>query len=1058
MWIVRLALRRPYTFVVMAMLIVIGGIYSILRMPTDILPEIDIPVVSVVWQYGGLAPDEMEQRFTGFFERGLTTTVNGIEHIESQSLYGVSVTKVFFHPGTKMEMANAQVTAISQTFLKFLPPGTTPPLIVNYSASNVPIIQGSVHSDTLPEQQLYDLTSNVLRTGLATVQGAQMPFPYGGKQRQVMVDIDLPRLYALGLSPNDVSSAVQAQNLILPSGTAKLGNQELLVRLNSSPDAIRELAALPVKTVNGTTITVADVAQVRDGFAPQTSLVRANGRRGVLMTLLKSAGASTLDIASRVRSALPSLLSTLPPEYRMDLMFDQSVFVRAAVAGVVKEGAIAAGLTALMILLFLGSWRSTLIVVTSIPLSILVSFVCLAILGQTVNLMTLGGLSLAVGILVDDATVELENVHRHMAMRKPLTQAILDGAQQIAVPAFVATLCICIVFIPIAFISGAARSLFTPLGMAVVFAMMTSYFLSRTLVPTMVQYLLPPEMGLYTGDSRGRSIVWRVHERFNGVFERLRRAYGGYLDWALRRRRLVAAGFGLFVVASAVTLLPSLGRDFFPSVDAGQIRFHVRAAPGTRIESTESTFTRVEDMVHETIPARELETVIDNIGLPVSGMNLALGDPSMISSADGEVLVQLTEKHHPVQDYVKELRRRFAAEMPEVEVFFLAPDITTQVLNFGLSAPIDVQIVGPMGNNAKDYAIARDLRGAIAGVRGAVDVHLAQVVSQPELRLDVDRTEASQSGLTQRDVANDAFVSLSSSGQVAPNFWLDPKKGISYLVAVQTPQYRLDSMEAIEETPIHLPGSSTPQTLGNLATVHRDATPVNVTHYNAMSTFDVQANVQGTDLGSVSNAVDRIVAEARKTLPRGTSIVVRGQVESMNASFRGLSYGIVAAILLVYLLMVVNFQSWLDPLIILMALPGAIVGILWALFATGTTLSVPALMGAIMSIGVATSNSILMVTFANDRRKEGDDASRAAWLAGITRLRPVLMTALAMILGMLPMSLGLGEGGEQNAPLGRAVIGGLVVATFTTLFFVPVVYSAWRKLPARAAALQGARS
>ena len=1058
MWIVRLALRRPYTFVVMAMLIALSGVYSILRMPTDILPEIDIPVISVVWQYGGLPPDEMEQRFTGFFERLLTTTTNSIEHIESQSLYGVSVTKVFFHPGTKMEMANAQVTASGQTFLKFLPPGATPPLIVNYSASNVPILQGSVHSDTLSEQQLFDLTSNVLRTGLATVQGAQMPFPYGGKQRQVMVDLDLPRLYALGLSPNDVSNAVQAQNLILPSGTAKLGKQELLIRLNSSPDAVRDLATLPVKTVNGSTITIGDVAEVRDGFAPQTSLVRANGRRGVLMTLLKSAGSSTLDIASRVRSLLPSLLTTLPPEYRIDLLFDQSVFVRGAIAGVVKEGGIAAALTGLMILLFLGSWRSTLIVVTSIPLSILVSFVCLAAFGQTINLMTLGGLSLAVGILVDDATVELENVHRHMAMRKPIVDAILDGAKQIAVPAFVATLCICIVFVPIVFLSGAARSLFTPLGLAVVFAMMTSYFLSRTLVPTMMQYLLGKEVGLYTGEARGRSVIWRVHERFNGGFERLRRLYGGYLDWALHHRRLVAVVFGVFVVSSGVLLVPNLGRDFFPSVDAGQIRFHVRAAPGTRIEETESTFMKVEDLVRETIPARELETVIDNIGLPVSGINLTLGDPSMISSADGEVLVQLAETHRPVRTYVEALRRRFAAHMPEVEVFFLAPDITTQVLNFGLSAPIDVQIVGPMANNAKDYAIAHDLRATIARVRGAVDVHLAQVVAQPELRLDVDRTEASQSGLTQRDVAGDAFVSLSSSGQVAPNFWLDPKKGISYLVAVQTPQYKLDSMSAIEETPIHLPGSAVPQTLGNLATVHRDVTAVNVTHYNVMSTFDVLANVDGADLGSVSDAVERIVAETKKTLPRGTSIVVRGQVESMNSSFRGLSYGIVAAIVLVYLLMVVNFQSWLDPLIILSALPGALAGILWMLFASATTVSVPALMGAIMSIGVATSNSILMVTFANDRRKEGDEALRAAWLAGVTRLRPVLMTALAMILGMLPMSLGLGDGGEQNAPLGRAVIGGLGVATLTTLFFVPVVYAAWRKSPAATAPIQGALS
>ncbi len=957
-----------------------------------------------------------------------------------------------------MEMANAQVTASGQTFLKFMPSGATPPLIINYSASNVPILQASVHSDTLSEQQLYDLSNNFLRAGLATVQGAQMPFPYGGKQRQVMIDIDLPRLHALGLSPRDVSDAVQAQNLVLPSGTAKLGNQELLMRLNSSPDAIRDLGTLPIKTVNGSTITVGDVAHVRDGFAPQTSVVRADGRRGVLVTLLKSASASTLDIVGRIRGSLPSILSTLPPEYRIDLLFDQSIFVRAAVTGVAKEAAIAAGLTGLMILLFLGSWRSTLIVVTSIPLSMLVSFVCLGLLGQTINLMTLGGLSLAVGILVDDATVELENVHRHMAMKKPLTQAILDGAQQIAVPAFVATLCICIVFIPIGFISGAARSLFTPLGMAVVFAMLTSYFLSRTLVPTMVQHLLRSEVGLYTGEARGRGLVWRTHERFNVQFERLRRAYGGYLDWALHHRRLVAITFGVFTVASVAALFPALGRDFFPAVDAGQIRFHVRAAPGTRIESTESTFVKVENLVRETIPARELETVIDNIGLPVSGINLTLGDPSMISSADGEVLVQLTEKHEPVRSYVKELRRRFATKMPEVEVFFLAPDITSQVLNFGLSAPLDVQVAGPIQNVAKNYAIARDLRAAIARVPGAVDVHLAQVVAQPEIKLDVDRVEASQSGLTQRDVANDAFVSLSSSGQVSPNFWLDPKKGIPYLVAVQTPQYKLDSIAAIAETPIHSSGAAAPQTLGNLAALHRDVTPVNVTHYNVMSTFDVQANVEGVDLGSMSDAVTRIVAEKKKDLPRGSSIVVRGQVESMNASFRGLSYGIVAAIALVYLLMVVNFQSWLDPLIILMALPGAIAGILWMLFATGTTLSVPALMGAIMSIGVATSNSILMVTFANDRRKEGDDATSAAWLAGVTRLRPVLMTALAMIFGMLPMSLGLGDGGEQNAPLGRAVVGGILVATLTTLFFVPVVYAAWRKQPASAPSLLGAQS
>jgi multidrug efflux pump subunit AcrB len=1058
MWIVRLALRRPYTFAVMAMLIVLAGIYSILQMPTDILPEIDIPVIAVVWQYTGLPADDMEQRFTGNFERALTTTVNGIEHIESQALFGVSVTKVFFHPGTKIEMANAQVTAISQTLLKQFPTGSTPPLIVNYSASNVPILQGSVHSDTMSEQELFDLTANFLRTGLATVQGAQMPWPYGGKMRQVMVDIDLPRLYALGLSPNDVSNAVQVQNLVLPSGTAKIGPQELLFRPNSSPIAALDLSSLPIKSVNGANVRVGDIASVRDGFAPQTSLVRANGRRGVLMTLLKSAGASTLDIVKRVRGVLPSVMATLPPEYKMDLLFDQSLYVRAAVEGVVKEAGIAAGLTALMILLFLGSWRSTLIVVTSIPLSILVSIIVLACIGESLNLMTLGGLSLAVGILVDDATVEIENVHRNMAMNKPILRAILDGAQQIAVPAFVATLCICIVFIPVAFISGAARSLFTPLGMAVVFAMLMSYFLSRTLVPTMVHYLLGSEIDLYSGDPRRSArrddIVWRVHQRFNRHFEHVRHLYGGYLDWALDRKRLVTIGFGAFVLLSLVALFPNLGRDFFPSVDAGQIRFHVRANSGTRIETTEQLFERVEDEILTVVPKDEIATVIDNIGIPNSGINLALGDPSMISSADGEVLLQLSEKHHPTATYVKELRRRFALDFPSTEFFFLAPDITTQVLNFGLTAPIDVQIAGPLGNNTRDYAIAKELREQISHVRGAVDVHLAQVTGQPEIRMNIDREEAIEQGLTERDVASDALVSMSSSGQVAPNFWLDTSKGVQYLVAVQTPQYKVDSFDAVRQTPVHVPGVKEPEMLGNLTTLERDITPVNVTHYNILSTFDVQANVQGSDLGGVSDSVDRLIGEANKSLPRGTSIVVRGQVESMNASFRGLSYGIVAAVALVYFLMVVNFQSWLDPVIILSALPGALAGIVWMLFATGTTLSVPALMGAIMSIGVATSNSILMVTFANDQRKTGADARHAAWLAGITRLRPVMMTALAMIIGMLPMSLGLGEGGEQNAPLGRAVIGGLSVATLTTLFFVPVVYSAWRKQSPRTTELQ----
>jgi multidrug efflux pump subunit AcrB len=1052
MWIVRLALRRPYTFVVMALLIVLGGIFTATRMPTDIFPEIDIPVVAVIWQYAGLTAEELEKRVTGNYERALTTTVNGIEHIESQTINGVGIVKIFFHPGTRIEAATAQVTAISQTILKQFPPGITPPFIMQYSASNVPVIQGAIHSETIPEQSLFDLTTNFLRTGLATVQGAQMPWPYGGKQPQIMVDIDLARLHAHNLSPSDVSDALNVQNLILPSGTVKLGTQELNVRLNSSADAVREIAQMPIRTVNGATVTVGDVAQVRDGFAPQTSVVRQDERHAILMPLLKSGGASTLDIVSRVRAAVPGILKTLPVDYKLDWLFDQSVFVRASVEGVVKEAVVAAFLTGLMILLFLGSWRGTVIVVVSIPLSIFAAVISLGALGHSLNLMTLGGLSLAVGILVDDATVEIENVHRNIAQKKPLVRAILDGAQQIATPAFVATLCTCIVFVPVAFIAGAARSLFTPLAMAVVFAMLTSYFLSRTLVPTMVHKLLGVELHRYTGEGRrGREdVAWRIHERFGRAFERFRRAYGGWLDGALEHRVLVTAGFGVFVVASCCALYPALGRDFFPSVDAGQMRFHVRGPPGMRIEETERRFGQIEEEVRKIIPKEELATMIDNIGVPVSGINLTLGDPSMISAADGEILISLREGHRPTAGYIKAMRGRLAKEFPDLEFFWLAPDITTQVLNFGLSAPIDVQVVGPMGNQKENLRIARALRDEIARVPGAVDVHLQQVVGAPALKIDVDRLEASQQGLTPKDVAGDLLVSLSSSGQVAPNFWLDPAKGVQYLVAVQTPQYKVNSLSALQSTPVAFdPVRGAPQLLANVATIRRDDVPVNITHYNVARTIDVLAGVQETDLGSVAAAVDAIVAKVRPTLPRGSTIVMRGQVQSMQSSFRGLAYGLGFAVLLVYFLMVVNFQSWLDPLIILTALPGALAGICWILFSTRTTLSVPALMGAIMSIGVATSNSILLVTFANDQRAAGVNARKAAWLAGVTRLRPVLMTALAMILGMLPMAIGLGEGGEQNAPLGRAVIGGLALATFATLFFVPVVYSAWRKAPPR---------
>ena len=1066
MWIVRLALRRPYTFVVMAIALLLGGIFSVGKMPTDIFPEIDIPVIAVVWQYGGLDVDEMEKRITGNYERALTTTVNGIEHIESQTLTGVGVVKIFFHPGTSIENANAQVTAISQTMLRQFPPGMTPPLIVEYSASNVPIVQMSIHSDTLSEQNLFDLTSNFMRAGLATVQGAQLPWAFGGKQRQIMVDIDLPRLYGLGMSPRDVIDAINAQNLVLPSGTAKLGGQEVMVRMNSSPEAVKEIGDMPIRTVNGSVVTVGDVAHVRDGFAVQTSVVHADGRRGVLQSILKSSGASTMDIVARVKGALPGVLATLPPDFKLDLLFDQSLFVRASIEGVVKEAVIAAGLTGIMILLFLGSWRSTVVVVTSIPLSICVSLITLAFLGHTLNLMTLGGLSLAVGILVDDATVEIENVHRNIGMNKPIVRAILDGAQQIATPAFVATLCICIVFIPVVFISGAAKSLFTPLAMAVVFAMMSSYFLSRTLVPTMVHFLLVKEMHLYQGAhaegashggptiTPGAGFIWNTHERFNVHFERFRRAYGGYLDWALTNRKIVTIGFAVFVALSVGILFPALGKDFFPSVDAGQMKLHVRMPAGTRIEDTEKAFGLVEDEIRQVVPKKELATILDNIGVPVSGINLALGDPSMISSGDGEIYVSLKEEHGSTPAYVKELRARFAKDFPAMDIFFLAPDITTQVLNFGLSAPIDVQIAGPPTNQAANLAIAQDLTRRIAKVHGAVDLHMQQLVGAPEMRVAVDRIEASEQGLSQRDIANDMLVSLSSSGAVTPNYWLDPKKGVQYLVAVQTPQYDVNSMHAIEETPISWKGSNEPETLGNLAKITRHSTPMNVTHYNVAGTFDVLANVQGSDLGSVANDIRAIIADAKAHAPRGTNIIMRGQVQSMDASFTGLSYGIGFSVLLVYFLMVVNFQSWLDPLIILMALPGAIAGIVWMLFATHTTVSVPALMGAIMSIGVATSNSILMVTFANDQRfpetssnGKANDSRSSALSAGMTRLRPVCMTALAMILGMLPMSLGLGEGGEQNAPLGRAVIGGLCVATLATLFFVPVVYSALRGKP-----------
>ena len=1054
MWLVTVALKRPYTFVVMSMLIVILGVFTIKTMPTDIYPDIDIPVISVIWNYGGLPPEEMEKRIVTNYERVLTTTVNDIEHVESQTLSGVAVVKIFFQPGANIDSATAQVTAISQTVVRSMPPGATPPLVIRYSASNVPVLQLALESNSLSEQQIFDNTMNFIRADIVTVPGAQIPFPYGGKQRQVMIDIDPPRLYAWGLSPRDVNNALGLQNVILPTGTAKMGVEEYPVVINSSPEVISELGNLPIKSVNGTTVYIKDVANVRDGYAPQTSMVHVSGGRSVLMSILKNGNASTLDVVDRIKEMLPTTMTKVPKELKASLLFDQSVFVRAAVSGVVKEAAIAAGLTALMILLFLGSWRSTLIVVVSIPLSILVSIIVLRAMGHTLNVMTLGGMALAVGILVDDATVAIENIHRNMGQRKPFIRAIVDGAQEISVPALVSTLCICIVFVPVAFIAGAAKSLFVPLALAVVFAMLTSYILSRTLVPTLVRFLLEKEakeheLGhdaqTHAGGKPG--LFKRFFAAFERGFVRLRTAYGQWLAWALDNRAVFVAGFLTFVVISVVALTPLLGRDFFPNVDAGLIKLHVRGAPGLRIEETEKRFGAIEAAIKTVIPPTEIATMLDNLGVPNSGLNLSLSEGALISPSDGQILISLKEDHEPTAEYVRKIRTKLHKDFPESTIFFLAPDISTQVLNFGLAAPIDVQLVGAPGKDDETLKAAREIMARMTAIPGAVDVHLAQVLTKPQIRIDVDRTLASLSGMTQRDVASDLLVSLSSSSQVAPSYWLDSKRGIQYLVAVQTPQYQNNSFDAVNNTPLSTPGAAGPQLLSNVAEISRGVAPANITHYNASRTFDVQANVDGTDLGSVSTAVSKIVDDVKSRLPRGTTIKIKGQVESMESSFSGLGYGLIFAVVLVYLLMVVNFQSWLDPLVILMALPGAIAGIVWMLFLSHTTLSVPALMGSIMCVGVATANSILVVTFANDQRQVGRDAKHAALAAGMTRLRPVMMTALAMIIGMLPMSLGLGEGGEQNAPLGRAVIGGLLLATLTTLFFVPVMYSALRRKP-----------
>jgi CzcA family heavy metal efflux pump len=1036
MWIVALALRRPYTFVVMALLILILTPVVVLRTPTDIFPDINIPVISIVWNYQGLSPREMSDRIVSPTERALTTLVNDIEHIESQSLNGVAVVKLYFRPSANIQTALAQVTAISQTGIRFLPPGTTPPLIIQYSASSVPILQIGLSSKTLPEQQLNDLALNFVRTQLITVEGAAVPYPYGGKSRLVSVDLDTTAMQAKHLTPVDVVNAISAQNLILPSGTAKLGALEHQIELNASPQTIAELNDLPIRTVNGTTIYVHDVAHVRDGFAPQTNIVRQDGVRGTLLSVMKNGGASTIDIVKNIRAMLPDIAQTLPPDLQLTPLFDQSLFVRAAIQGVLNEALTAACLTAAMILLFLGNWRSTLIIAISIPLSILTSVILLSALGQTFNIMTLGGLALAVGVLVDDATVELENIERNLAMKKELKQAILDGAQQIAVPALVSTLAICIVFVPMFFLTGVARYLFVPMAEAVVFAMLASYLLSRTLVPTLVMYLL---RGHEEDSHRPPSNIFgRLQARFEDWFGRFRESYRNSLESVMEHRRVFVVGFLAFCLLSS-GLVFFLGRDFFPNVDAGQFRLHVRGRAGLRIEETARLIDQVEQQIRREVPQKEVNTILDNIGLPYSGINLSYSNAGTIGTSDAEILVSLKSGHRPTGEYVHRLRGELPKAFPGVEFFFQPADIVSQILNFGQPAPIDIQLTGQ--NYARNYGIAQQIANRLRHVPGAVDVHVQQLMDSPTLHLDVDRVRAQQVGLTQRDVAQNLLVSLSSSFQTAPTFWLNPKNGVSYNLAVMSPQYRVDSLQALMNTPINGANSAPPQVLANLATATPMTSPAVVSHYNVAPAVDVFASVDGRDLGGIASDMSDFLKTFQQQLPRGTQMHVRGQVETMASSYTGLLIGLVMSIVLVYLLIVVNFQSWLDPFIIITALPGALAGILWILFLTHTTLSVPALTGAVMCMGVATANSILMISFARERMEEGSDAVGAAIEAGYTRMRPVIMTALAMIIGMLPMALGFGEGGEQNAPLGRAVIGGLTVATAATLFFVPVVFS-----------------
>ncbi len=1046
MWIVRLALRRPLTFVVAALLLLLMTPLVLLRTPTDIFPSINIPVVSIVWTYTGLSAQDVEQRITFTHERALTTTVNNIEHIESTSYDGVGVIKVFFQPGASPQAGVAQITAVSQTILRQMPPGITPPLIIQYNASTVPILQYGVSSTKLSEQEIFDISMNQVRVGLINVPGVGIPYPFGGKQRLVAVDLDLPALKAKNLSPTDVVNAFNAQNLIYPSGTAKIGEKEYPVDLNTSPTMMAALNDLPIKTVDGAVIRVRDVAQVRDGYSPQQNIVRQDGVRSTLISVLKSGSASTLDVANGVKAKLPQVLETVPKDLTVKEFADQSLFVRAAISGVVREGIIAAALTAAMILLFLGSWRSTIIIAISIPLSVLVSLAVLSALGETINLMTLGGLALAVGILVDDATVTIENIERHLREGRQLEDAIMTGAGEIALPALVSTFCICIVFVPMFFLTGVARYLFVPLAEAVVFAVLASYALSRTLVPTLVmwfergrdhQHQEKPE------EIKNRFLRASVafQQGFERMFNRLREGYRTLLSTVLSYRGTFAVLF-LSFCALSWGLLPFLGQDFFPAVDAGTFRLHVRAHTGTRIEETARLIDSVEASIRRQIPTNEIGGVLDNIGLPISGINLTYSDNGVLGPGDGDILVSLKEGHRPTAEYIRKLRLQLNQEFPGATFYFLPADIVSQTINFGLPAPFDIQILGR--DQASNRVVAAHLIERIRHIPGAVDVRLQQPSDLSRLQFSVDRTKASQIGLSEREVANSMLLSLSGSGQVQPAYWTDQSIGVQYLVNIRAPEYRMDSVSALRSMPISasLPGAGNEQLLANVASFQRTKGSPVFSHYNVVPVIDIFGGVSGRDLGGVLKDIRPLAAQAEKELPHGSFIQLRGQAETMRSSFLGLSIGLLGAVALIYLLLVVNFQSWLDPFIILTALTGALAGVLWALHLTATTLSVPAMMGAIMSLGVATANSVLVVSFARNNLDQGMDPVTAARESGVSRLRPVTMTALAMIIGMVPMALGLGEGGEQNAPLGRAVIGGLAMATVATLFFVPVVFSA----------------